>query len=62
MNAAPSACCPPNVNCCNGKCCPSIPGEFGDPIVCCTPISGGDWPPPLNNTEFGCHHASRCIT
>jgi hypothetical protein len=61
-NAPRTACCPPNVNCCNGKCCPSFPEEFGDPIICCKPVSGGDWPPPLDNTQFGCHHASRCIS
>jgi hypothetical protein len=52
-----TACCPPNVHCCNGKCCPFASDRYG-PVVCCAPV-GGDVAP-FNNAQFGCHHSFAC--
>ena len=56
--SGPATCCPPNVNCCRGNCCPYDRDQFGA-VVCCTPV-GGD-APPFDNGEYGCHHAQACI-
>jgi hypothetical protein len=42
-----SVCCPPGVNCCNGKCCQS--GE-----VCCFPVEGG------GSGQWGCNPSFTC--
>jgi len=55
--AAASACCPPNVNCCNGQCCQTASDQFG-PIVCCYNVSGDI--APYNTPGFGCHHSFAC--
>jgi hypothetical protein len=53
-----TACCAPNVNCCNGQCCPFASDQFG-PIICCPPVVGDV--PPFNNFQFGCHHEFACV-
>jgi hypothetical protein len=52
-----TACCPPNVVCCNGRCCPAASDSTG-PIVCCAAVQADT--APYNQPGFGCHHIWAC--